>query len=490
MFWRVCAYALPSKRARIAGMHKVTESKEKEESSLKGSNNVEERKSAKDRLALLLRYKKHAEDNEIEIVQSKKCGCYFCRQVYDARNVQEWIDDERGVTALCPECGMDAVIGDASGVEISKPLMKEMNLAFYGEEFMDENPEAARTYCGRYQDGKIAHKEKSEALYIHYLTTLEDQGDPIASLSLGDFYFYGSEFTEKDYSKALIHYSHRSLFANPKALCGLGLCYLDRMEDEKDSARAYIAFSKAAALGSMEAVYHLADCYEHGYFVAPDYSFAYQLIETAYNEALNLFAVERMNWFDYPELAYRMAHFYEKGIGVERNEEAALKYYLLTELSSSLRTTFMGFDKDPKMLSNAQAAIEELGKKHKLIKNPMVYDVDTFEDSLVAQGITQEERTLANVTWNEETNELEFDIVYPLPTLIVDIGNLTAGFVTGTVHWSLKDVANYKLSGESHFTRISGNYDDGFAFSYQNEEGELISIFEIYFRPDRKEENR
>ena len=149
-------------------MHKVTESKEKEESSLKGSNNVEERKSAKDRLALLLRYKKHAEDNEIEIVQSKKCGCYFCRQVYDARNVQEWIDDERGVTALCPECGMDAVIGDASGIEISKPLMKEMNLAFYGEEFMDENPEAARTYCGRYQDGKIAHKEKSEALYIHY----------------------------------------------------------------------------------------------------------------------------------------------------------------------------------------------------------------------------------------------------------------------------------------------------------------------------------
>ena len=75
-------------------MHKVTESKEKEESSLKGSNNVEERKSAKDRLALLLRYKKHAEDNEIEIVQSKKCGCYFCRQVYDARNVQEWIDDD------------------------------------------------------------------------------------------------------------------------------------------------------------------------------------------------------------------------------------------------------------------------------------------------------------------------------------------------------------------------------------------------------------
>ena len=150
----------------------------------------------------------------------------------------------------------------------------------------------------------------------------------------------------------------------------------------------------------------------------------------------------------------------------------------------------MGFDKDPKMLSNSQAAIEALGKKHKLLKNPMVYDVDTFEDSLIAQGISQEERTLANVAWNDETGELEFDIVYPLPSLIVDIGNLTAGFVTGTVHWSLKDVANYKISGESRFTRISGNYDDGFAFSYLNEEGEPISIFEIYFRPDRKEENR
>ena len=116
-------------------MRKVTESKEMKEEALKPAIKVV-RRSSKDRKALLESYKKHAEDNEIEIVQSKTCGCFFCRQVFDARNVQEWMDDARGVTALCPECGMDAVIGDASGIEISKPLMKEMNLEFYGEEYM------------------------------------------------------------------------------------------------------------------------------------------------------------------------------------------------------------------------------------------------------------------------------------------------------------------------------------------------------------------
>ena len=469
-------------------MRKVTESKENKEEAIKPQHKVL-RTSSKDREAILNSIKKHSSDNEIEIVQSKKCGCYFCRQIYDARNVQEWIDDERGVTALCPECGMDAVIGDASGVEIDKPLLKEMNLSFYGEEYMDKNPEAAKTYCTRYQEGKIAHKEKSESLYIHYLNTLAEQDDPNANLALGDLYYYGSEFTEKNVPLALSFYLDPSLFVNPHALCGQGLCHLE-LGDSNNQMLAYIAFSKAVGLGSIEGVYHLADCYMNGYFVMKDEDFAFRLVEAAYNESFSLFALERANWFDYPEFAYRMAKYYEKGMGVSRNDEAALKYYLLTELSSSLRTTFFGVDKDPSLLSTSHAAIESIAKRHKLIKNPMVYDVDTFEDSLQEQSFSHEERLLGNVSFNEEENALEFDVTYPLPSLIVDIGNLTAGFVTGTVRWHLKDVANYKLSDEKRFNKISGTYDEGFRFSYQNEDGDDVTIFEIYFRPDHEEGER
>ena len=467
-------------------MHKVTESKEIKEEGVKPPIKVV-RKSSLDRESLLYTYKKHAEDNEIEIVQSKRCGCFFCRQVYDARTVQEWIDDERGVTALCPECGMDAVIGDASGIEITKPLMKEMNLLFFGEAYMESNPEAAKTYCTRYRDGKIAHKEKSEAFYVHYLSLLEDAGDPISSLALADLYFYGSEFTERNVKEALFHYGNRSLSSNQKALCGLGRCHLELVDEEDNYKKAFIAFSKAAGLGSMEAVYLMADCFDHGYFVPSDPSFAFQLVDNAYNEALALFVIDRVNWFDYPELAFQLAKYYETGRGVAKDEEMALKLYLLAELSTSLRATFLGFERNPKLNADAKKAIELLGKRHRLVKNPMVYDVDTFEDSIPEQALSHEERTISNVGWNEEENALEFDVTYPYPSLLVDIGNLTAGFVTGTVRWRFKDVANYKLSSENHFTRVSGNYDDGFSFSYENEEGDEVSIFEVYFRSDKKE---
>ena len=34
-------------------------------------------------------------------------------------------------TAWCPFCGIDAVIGDASGYEITEELLKEMNEVFF-----------------------------------------------------------------------------------------------------------------------------------------------------------------------------------------------------------------------------------------------------------------------------------------------------------------------------------------------------------------------
>ncbi|MBO4541392.1 MAG: hypothetical protein J5736_05400, partial [Bacilli bacterium] len=68
-------------------------------------NKRQTRISKKERLALLNQIKEHAQGNEIEIVKSTNCGCFFCRSIFSARDVQEWIDDENGVTALCPECG-------------------------------------------------------------------------------------------------------------------------------------------------------------------------------------------------------------------------------------------------------------------------------------------------------------------------------------------------------------------------------------------------
>jgi hypothetical protein len=42
--------------------------------------------------------------------------------VFEPRAIVKWIDDEDDVTAKCPECGIDSVIGDASGFPADDPV--------------------------------------------------------------------------------------------------------------------------------------------------------------------------------------------------------------------------------------------------------------------------------------------------------------------------------------------------------------------------------
>ena len=442
------------------------------------------RKSSKARLALLNQYREHAIDNEIEIVQSNQCGCFFCRHVFDARDVQDWMDGEHGVTALCPECGMDAVIGDASGIEIDKPLMKEMNLAFYGETYMQDNPEAARTYCIRYIDGKIAHKAKSEALFLHYLSILEQEGDANASLALGEFYRLGGDFAGRDLNLALSHFEMPSLSAHPHALCAAGAIRLEKMDDPLDTSLAFEDFAKASALGSVEASYYLADCYLHGYFVNPDPNIAARILENAYDTLSHRFAIERNGWFEFPEVAYRLGLCYQKGLGVKQDEEWALRFFLHADLAMKIRQNFLGQDHESKMAEDLAQRINAIALSHNLSHNEIVYDADTFEDSVAEMGESLEERTIENVSFDPDGNELSFDMVCPSPCLITDIGNLSAAFITGPITWHLKDVASYKISSENKFTNISGDYDSGFKFFYTNDDGDDVTVLEIYFARD------
>lgn len=49
-----------------------------------------------------------------EILASASCGCFYCLGAYPPSEIKEWID--AGQTAVCPRCGIDSVIGSASGL--------------------------------------------------------------------------------------------------------------------------------------------------------------------------------------------------------------------------------------------------------------------------------------------------------------------------------------------------------------------------------------
>ncbi len=67
---------------------------------------------------------KHSIRHRNELRNSSVCGCFYCTDIYDYKNIEDWCDDED--TALCPSCGIDSVIGDDSGYPITKEFLSAM----------------------------------------------------------------------------------------------------------------------------------------------------------------------------------------------------------------------------------------------------------------------------------------------------------------------------------------------------------------------------
>lgn len=72
------------------------------------------------------------------IAASTTCGCFYCESTYPAKDVVEFVRDEE--TALCPKCGIDSVIGDASGIELSAGFLQEMYDRWFYIAIPDSHP--------------------------------------------------------------------------------------------------------------------------------------------------------------------------------------------------------------------------------------------------------------------------------------------------------------------------------------------------------------
>ena len=79
----------------------------------------------------------HCVLHEAELKQSDRCGCFCCLEEFPPSDITEWTQDENvpagktGVTALCPQCGIDSVIGSASGYPITQPFLTAMKNHFF-----------------------------------------------------------------------------------------------------------------------------------------------------------------------------------------------------------------------------------------------------------------------------------------------------------------------------------------------------------------------
>ena len=71
----------------------------------------------------------HTLRNRKEIEASDNCACISCCEIFNPSEVEEYIDE--GETALCPKCGIDAVIGDFTGISLDPTTLNELHKEFF-----------------------------------------------------------------------------------------------------------------------------------------------------------------------------------------------------------------------------------------------------------------------------------------------------------------------------------------------------------------------
>ena len=57
----------------------------------------------------------HAITHRAEIEESALCACFYCFRTFPPGEIDRWMSDG---TAFCPHCGVDSLLGNASGLPV------------------------------------------------------------------------------------------------------------------------------------------------------------------------------------------------------------------------------------------------------------------------------------------------------------------------------------------------------------------------------------
>lgn len=71
----------------------------------------------------------HSSRHREELQASERCGCFYCCAIFSPADLASWLPG--GDTASCPRCGIDSVIGEASGYPISAGFLARMRAYWF-----------------------------------------------------------------------------------------------------------------------------------------------------------------------------------------------------------------------------------------------------------------------------------------------------------------------------------------------------------------------
>jgi len=162
------------------------------------------------------------------------------------------------------------------------------------------------------------------ATYEYYM----DKGDALAANDLGVLYYGGRVGGKPDYVNARKYYEVADRLGYTLASENLAYIFYYGFGTDVNYEKAYLYFSKAALTGRYEATYKLGDMFRNGYYVEKNDKMTAYL----YRRALDLVWKDEMSNEKFTGCVYqRVGDLYYEGIGVEKNDAEAFKYYQLAE---------------------------------------------------------------------------------------------------------------------------------------------------------------
>lgn len=89
----------------------------------------------------------HSFQNRAEVKASEVCACFHCLARFTPAEIKQWQDTDDpnwdgepilddgpfpGMTAVCPVCNYDAVIGSAAGYELTDGFLRSLEQYWHG----------------------------------------------------------------------------------------------------------------------------------------------------------------------------------------------------------------------------------------------------------------------------------------------------------------------------------------------------------------------
>jgi len=74
-------------------------------------------------------------NNMEQLQQDSLCGCFYCLQIFDPTEIEEWLIDDNAIdykgTAVCPYCGVDSIIAKSAGYPLTIDFLQKMKKRWF-----------------------------------------------------------------------------------------------------------------------------------------------------------------------------------------------------------------------------------------------------------------------------------------------------------------------------------------------------------------------